>query len=272
MIQFKNYLFIRGDFRIVINKRFLVLAELASGQPGVSQRQISLACGITVQAVSEHVKELVKQGLVEVRGPQNYRVTPEGVEVLVEGGRKLRDRAREILEKTVKSERLFTAVAATPVQAGETVQVWMEKGLLRAGKKRGVSTTATVVSAAEAGDDLAVKNIAGIIDLKIGRVQILKMPSAAVGGSKNVDRAFLMSAIADGFVCALGVEALVAIRKAGRRKITFYGAIDAAVEACHHGLSPVVVASESELSRLIERLTDESIEYTLHDCAEMREK
>src|SRR6056297_129830 len=63
--------------------RYQILVQIAEHQPAVSQREIAEAIGITSQAVSNYLQELVDQGAVEKHGRGRYEVTKEGVDWLI---------------------------------------------------------------------------------------------------------------------------------------------------------------------------------------------
>jgi len=54
---------------------FRVLVEIADRQPAVNQAEIAAAVGVTAQAVSEYIGDLVEQGYVEKEARSRYRVT-----------------------------------------------------------------------------------------------------------------------------------------------------------------------------------------------------
>ena len=66
------------------------------------------------------------------------------------------------------------------------------------------------------------------------------------------------------FTGALGIEALVTLKQL---KVNFhrYGIQEAAIEAVHCGLQPVVACSEDEISGLIRRLEEADISYKIVD-------
>jgi putative transcriptional regulator len=55
--------------------KFQVLIEIAAHQPNVRQKEIAAKIGITPQAVSEYIKELVNDGLMLLRAGsvQDYK-------------------------------------------------------------------------------------------------------------------------------------------------------------------------------------------------------
>ncbi len=60
-----------------VSTRFRILVEIASRQPSVQQKDVAEELGITVQAVSEHMKELIRAEYVASRGRTRYSVTPQ---------------------------------------------------------------------------------------------------------------------------------------------------------------------------------------------------
>ena len=57
------------------------MAEIAKEQPHLRQKDIAEKMGITVQAVSENIKSLVDDGLVETGiGNTRYKITKRGIE------------------------------------------------------------------------------------------------------------------------------------------------------------------------------------------------
>ena len=64
---------------------------------------------------------------------------------------------------------------------------------------------------------------------------------------------------------ALGVEALVALRKAGREPDVIFGAKESAVEAAFHGINSVIASVDEQVPSLLERLESEGLKYELVD-------
>ena len=65
----------------------------------------------------------------------------------------------------------------------------------------------------------------------------------------------------------LGIEALVALRKAGREPDVIFGAKEFSVEAAYHGISSVVVSVDEQVPGLLTRLESEGLKYELIDLA-----
>ncbi|MDL5503657.1 MAG: winged helix-turn-helix transcriptional regulator, partial [Candidatus Methanoperedens sp.] len=64
--------------------RFQILVEIAAHQPDVMQKEIASRIGITPQAVSEYIKDLVQEGFLYSDGRVRYRVTKNGIEWVLE--------------------------------------------------------------------------------------------------------------------------------------------------------------------------------------------
>jgi putative transcriptional regulator len=58
---------------------------------------------------------------------------------------------------------------------------------------------------------------------------------------------------------AIGIEALVALRKIGIEPQYFYGVAEAAIEAAHSGLPFLIICTEDAIPELIKRLGDERL-------------
>ncbi|MDD4448930.1 MAG: MarR family transcriptional regulator, partial [Methanothrix sp.] len=71
------------------SSRFQILVEIAAHQPNLRQKEVAESMGVTPQAISEYIKELVADGLVTTDGRMRYRITKEGVEWLLENAAEL---------------------------------------------------------------------------------------------------------------------------------------------------------------------------------------
>jgi len=64
-------------------------------------------------------------------------------------------------------------------------------------------------------------------------------------------------------VGAIGIEALIALRKVGVEPTCLYGVREAVVEAARSGLSPAVVCVDADTSDLLKRLEEKNIDYEI---------
>ncbi len=246
--------------------RFQVLVAVAESGPSVQQQEIAKKLAITPQAISDYVAQLVKDGLLTADGRSHYKVTDEGVNWIVRMLRELRSYTSSV-ERIITNISVCTAIAECALSKGETVGLKMKGGLLYATSKVTSGARGITTSDARPGEDVGVTSIEGIVKFKLGGVTILSVPGVGKGGSRSVDLARLRQEVkGKSFVGAIGIEALVTLRQL---KVDFhsYGVREAAIEAAHCGLQPVVACTEGEISGLIKRLEEADISYRIADMA-----
>ncbi len=78
--------------------RFQILVEVAHSGPNVQQRGIAARVGISPQAVSDYVGQLLAEGLLVSDGRSRYRVTSEGTDWILKVLREIHDYNRFIEE------------------------------------------------------------------------------------------------------------------------------------------------------------------------------
>ncbi len=166
--------------------KFQILAEIANSGPHVQQRDIAKKLEVTPQAISDYIGQLVKDGLLNVDKHAKYKVTNEGINWIIKVLKELKDYSDYIVE-AVTNISVSTAMAESPLLKGQPVGLEMKNGLLVATGKIGSGARGVAFSNAQAEEDVGIKNIEGIIELKAGKVTILKVPSTQRGGSRMVD-------------------------------------------------------------------------------------
>ncbi|WP_129114922.1 DUF7839 domain-containing protein [Halegenticoccus tardaugens] len=242
--------------------RFRILVEIADRQPAVSQGEIAEALGVTSQAVSEYIRALVADGLVEKEGRSRYRVTKEGVDWLFREANAIRRYADHVTEDVLESVQEDAAIATADVEAGRTVTLTIEDGLLHATPGSDGPATGVARTDAEAGTDVSVTGFEGVIEMDPGRVTVVQVPSIRAGGSRAVDLDDVSTAC-DGadLVVASGVEAVVALRRAGVEPAATVATGEIATEAAARGQSVTVVATSDAVGRVTDALRDGDVAY-----------
>lgn len=250
------------------SSRFQILVEIAAHQPNLRQKEVAESLGVTPQAISEYIKELVSDGLVTTDGRMRYSITKEGVEWLLESAAELKRYARVVMEDIISHVSVWTAIAEADLAEGERVSLEMRSGLLYANRKDGIEATGVVIAGVRSGEDAGVSDLRGLISLDEGRIILCKVPRVQNGGSRKVDLQALARQLSRAkMVGCLGIEALVALRKLGREPDIIFGAKEFAVEAAYHGITSVIVSVDEQIPSLLTRLESEGLKYELIDLA-----
>lgn len=249
--------------------RFQVLAEVADKQPAISQREIADAIGITTQAVSEVLRELVDEGHVSKHGPGRYEVTTEGVDWLLTELETLDAYLTHVAEEVLGTVDHETAIATDDIEAGDAVSLSMRDGTLYAAPGAGEEEArAVAVTAAGAGEDVGVSNWEGVIDYELGTVTVVSVPDVRDGGSRAVDADALSGRVATAdLVAAAGVEATAALDAAGCQPDVRYGTPLAVQEAALRGMDVLLVCVASRVGEHTERLREFDIVHEVVDGA-----
>jgi putative transcriptional regulator len=253
---------------VLDNKRsatkFRVLIEIADRQPAVNQGEIAEAVGVTSQAVSEYIRELVDVGYVEKEARSRYRVTKEGVDWLFQQASDVRRFADHVTEDVLGSMREDAAFATAAVETGDTVSLSVVDGLLHA--EPGDERPATGVATTDAGEGevVGVTGFAGIIDLEPGDVTFFQVSPIR---SKHPEGSDALADAVDGagLVAAAGVEAVAAVRASGGEADVTFAAGEVAADAANRGLDVVVVATTDLAGRVTDALRDAGLSYEVDD-------
>ena len=245
--------------------RLQILVEIAEHQPAVRQQDIAEKLGVTPQAISEYIRELVDEGKVSASGRGNYEVTKAGIEWVLENAESLESYARHIRRDIIQQVSVWTAIAAEDLTKGDLVGVFMRAGFLYAGKKP-LAATGTVIADAKKDEDVGVAHLNGIIDHKEGMIHVCKVPRILHGGSKKIKRDKLLEVIGEaGIVAAVGLEAYIALTKAGKKPDMFFGAREGVIEAAFHGIDCAIVIVDEEFTDFLKRLESVELAYVIHD-------
>jgi len=240
--------------------RFRILVGIAERQPAVSQGEIADAVGVTSQAVSEYIRELVDEGLVEKEGRSRYRVTKEGVDWVFQSATDVRRFVDHVTDDVLGSVQEDAAIAAADLDVGETVSLSLSAGLLQAtpgdeGEATGVTTTA----AAE-GEVVGVTGFEGVMDLEPGHVSVVQVPAVRI--DEPVAPEDIARRCADvPIVTAAGVEAVDALRRADIEPTTYFAPGEVAADAAARGLDAAVVATQDTVGRVTDALSNGSVSY-----------
>lgn len=245
--------------------RLQILAEIAEHQPAVRQQEIADSLGVTAQAISEHISELVEMGMVDAGHRGKYQVTRNGIDWMLANAESLESYARHIRMDIIQPVSVWTAIAAEDLKASDKVGVYMKEGVLYAAMKP-ASASGSVVADAKKDEDVGVTHLDGIIDHHEGKVHLCKVPRIQHGGSQRVQKDQLKEIVAHvQFVGAVGLEASISLKGAGRKPDMFFGAREGVIEAAFHGIDCALVIVDIEFTDFVKRLENLGLSYEIHD-------
>ncbi len=238
---------------------FQILLEILRTQPHVKQKDVADAVGITVQAVSKHIKKLAKEGYLEVgKERADYRLTPKATEKLDDYLKRLSSYTDRI-KGDLKIERLLPVLATQPIKEGETVGIIMKEGVLHAVQPNCPEAEATGVATlnAKTGEDVGLRDIIGRVKTKQGKVIMIRLPSITEGGSRAVDlqkvRRLYVEAHPDR-IGVIGVVGRAVLNKLGLKADLDFGITKATALAAERGLDVFVLVVGRMVNRVIEEI------------------
>jgi putative transcriptional regulator len=245
--------------------RFQILVEIAASGPNIQQKDIATKLGITPQAISDYIHQLTKEKLVITTGRSQYKISTKGVNWMLKVLRELRSYT-SMVERAVTNVTVCAAIAERDLNQGQTVGLKMKNGLLFATSQINGGARGIAVSSVSQGEDVDISNIEGLVDLTRGMVTILQVPSIQKGGSRQVDLERLQTRVTDNQqVGAIGIEALISLRRVDVEPRYLYGVTEAAIEAAHCGLSFVIVCTDDAIPGLVKRLQEEGLNCEIID-------
>ena len=247
--------------------RFQILVEIAAHQPSVRQQEIAAKMGVTPQAVSEYIRDMVDDGFVNSNGRGRYNVTKKGVEWVTNTAETLENYLKYVTTDVIQEVSVWTAIAREPLMKGDTVGVFMKGGLLYASKTE-QTAMGEVTDSAKPGEDVGVAILSGLITLGEGAVRVCKVPRIQRGGSRSVSPDRLLDALEDmDYIGAVGLEAKVLLKSVGVTEDAFFGAREGVVEAAFHGINCAMVIVDEEFTGFLKRLEGVGLSYEICDLS-----
>jgi len=249
--------------------RYQILVQIAERQPAVNQQEIADAIGITAQAVSDYLQDLVQQDYVEKHGRGRYEVTKEGVDWLISQTDELRTFVEHVSEDVIEQVEIETAIATTAISEGESVSLTMQDGVYSARSGATGTATAIAVTDAEAGEDVGITNLEGVVEYDFGTVTIVSIPQVQNGGSSVVDPDDVTELAAEHDLLAVaGAEAIATAERGGLDPDIRFGSVAAVQEAATRGLDVLLLSATDLVSDHTDKLRDHNVGYEVVDAAE----
>lgn len=248
--------------------QFQVLAEIAEPKSHIHQKDIAKKLGITVQAVSENIRILVDEGFVETSGRYgDYRITMKGIDKVKNDVIDLKTYVDEVLEIMNSYKSVWPAIAQEDFKTGDEVGLQMNEGILYATAHK-TSANAKVLSSVLKGEDVALTELSGIIELEPGEVVIIQLPTMNQGGSRASDLNQISKICAETEYHKVGIMGTVSraiVKKLGIKIDFEFATPQVTVDAAKMGLNVLVFTVGKMVGTVTRRLDNEGIEYIVED-------
>jgi putative transcriptional regulator len=166
------------------------------------------------------------------------------------------------------------AIAGEDLTEGEPVVLELEDGYIIARKGKWGPSTGVAGRDAKVGEDLAVRELQGIIEFTTGGVVVIVLPSAVEGGTSAIDLAALGDRVAqvDHDVVAVADPVGVVAAKLLELEVDiFFGVDRATVDAALRGLDVLVMGGRDTLDGVVDAIrahnarSESPIEYSMLD-------
>lgn len=236
----------------------LILLEMVLKKPG-DQRTIAGSLDITPQAVSEYLRRMEQEGLVDLSG-KAPRTTVEGVEMLQSSLLQLKDFADTSLG-SLEVIRSTDAVASRSFRAGERVGLYMENGLLYAGDREGCASCGVAESEAETGEMVPVTGLSGVLELPPAVLVTLTLRPSRTGGRSDVIGRSLLErelqelsntrpSLRSLRVCAIDLEAAALLKRSSVEYSLEMPSTQTVMNHMQRGVSILCVGAPFSISKL----------------------
>jgi len=207
--------------------------------------------------VSDNLQGLVEEGYVNKYGRGRYEIIKECVDWLISQTDGIRDYVKHVSKDVIG-------------QDGETVSLTMDDGVLRARVGDAGGATAVEVTDADAGRDVGITNLEGVVDYELGMVTIVSIPRVQQGGSAVLDPVRLSErAETHDLLAVAGTEALAVATAAGHDADIRSGSVAAVLEAGSKGLDVFLCAAADTLSAHTDRLRQQNVGYEVVDAEDV---
>jgi putative transcriptional regulator len=252
-----------------LSTKVLILLQMVK-EPGLGQRDLAAILDVTPQAVSDYLKHMEEEALIEREG-REARPTMVGFQFLQEHLQELGDFAFQAM-RDVNVINSCAAIAGEDLKEGEPVVLELEDGYIVARKGKWGPSTGVAGRDAKKGEDLAVRELEGMLEYTSGSVSLVALPSAIEGGTTKIDIAALkdvMKGTDPDVVAAVDPVGVVAARIAEVDVDIYYGVDRATVDAALRGLDVTVLGGRDTIGDVVEAIgahndrSETNIDYSL---------
>ncbi|MGQ9588167.1 MAG: winged helix-turn-helix transcriptional regulator [Thermoplasmata archaeon] len=237
------------------NTELLILVEILKS-PSVRMREISGRLDITVQAVSQYISAMKKEGLLRESGG-GLRPTRKGMQIAQEHFSAMKEYLDTMLRRISVIDRCV-AIAGEDIKKDQQVGLLMEDGMLMAYPDRRSSSTGKAMESAREGDDVLIGQLEGIVDLELGKLFIIETPSDVDGGSKraNVERVRQkIEEFSPGLLVAGDLAGASLLSKSTEELFTIHAPVESAMSALSKGVDVVYCGTRDSTDRILEAVS-----------------
>jgi predicted transcriptional regulator len=239
-----------------LSTELLILLEVVK-DPHIKLKTIAEKLDITVQGASDYLRRMKNEGFIQSIG-REYRATKKGIDFLHTNFSELKTFVdTKMTELNIID--VCAAIAKTPIEEGGEVGLFMENGVLTAYSGRKSNSKGTAISSAEVEEDVAIKDLDGIVTLSPGMIHIIELPSIQKGGSSSVSVdgiRKLHDRLRPQKVGVMDAVSIAVVRKAGIESHFEFAPLSSAVDAVEKGLNVMLFASSDNLHNIISTIED----------------
>ena len=167
---------------------------------------------------------------------------------------------------------IWPAIATENLKKDDIVGLYMEDGVLYAHKKE-ENATGVVLEDAEAECDVSLTNLTGMIDMSVGEVTVINVPTIKDGGSKVCDLELIGNIYKNGTnsgekIDKVAIAGTVARAVANKLNIPIdieFAAPQATANAARKGLNVIAICVGDMSKAFIRELENEKIKFNIID-------
>jgi putative transcriptional regulator len=234
-----------------LSTELLILLEVIKN-PHSKLKAIANTLDITVQGVSDYLRRMKKEGKIQNIGGE-WRVTKLGIEFLHSNFSEL----KEFVDSKMVELNIIdvcAAIAKTPISEGEVVGLFMENGILTAYANKDSESQGVAASNAKKDEDVAIKDLDGMVSLSPGMIHIVKLPAIQEGGSKNVpgdEIKDIYQRLDPHKIGVMGVVSKAAAKKALLEPDFEFASLSSSIEAAQKGLNVMIMTTGEQIPQVV---------------------
>lgn len=233
------------------NTELLILVELLR-TPSIKLKEIASNLDITVQAVSQYLSEMKREGLLRDKVGAT-RPTRKGMQIAQEHFQGIKQEIDGILRRIAVIENCV-AIAGKKIVKGQKVGLFMEDGMLMAYPGKPAASMGVAIESAGEGDDVLVGQLEGIVDLELGELLVIETPSESDGGSKGADVKRVQERLdqfSPGLLVAGGPTGAALLMKASGEMFTIHAPVEATMSALSKGVDVAFCGTRESVDELL---------------------